>query len=136
MSLFIEVYVGKPTNRVLVAKSVAHNVSDLADVSTYVFNSLEVGAPHLKISRKELNGKIYDHYRGQSVWRLVEKLSKLSSGDQVTPTPEGEPMVTITRKEYDELLFDQRWLLALESAGVDNWGGIDFAREIFNEEDS
>jgi len=43
--------------------------------------------------------------------------------------------VTISRSEYDSLLEDSRWLQALENAGVDNWPGIDFARELFNEED-
>lgn len=29
---------------------------------------------------------------------------------------------------------ESKWLAALESAGVDNWQGIDFAKEIFEEE--
>jgi len=29
--------------------------------------------------------------------------------------------VTISRKEYDSLLDDRNWRLALESGGVDNW---------------
>lgn len=43
--------------------------------------------------------------------------------------------VTITKKEYESLLKDSKWLYALEAAGVDNWEGHDFAREIFNEEE-
>ena len=43
--------------------------------------------------------------------------------------------ITISRAEYESLLEDSRWLQALENAGVDNWPGIDFARELFNEED-
>ncbi|MEX3935066.1 hypothetical protein AB4Y32_25290 [Paraburkholderia phymatum] len=42
--------------------------------------------------------------------------------------------VTISREEYEELKAAQSWLDALESAGVDNWEGIDFARELYNEE--
>jgi hypothetical protein len=38
--------------------------------------------------------------------------------------------VTIPRKMYEELIESQRWLTALESAGVDNWDGIDYAHEI------
>lgn len=38
--------------------------------------------------------------------------------------------VTIPRDEYEELLASAGWLDALEAAGVDNWDGIDFAREI------
>ena len=41
--------------------------------------------------------------------------------------------VTITQKEYDELLEDSLWLCALECAGVDNWGGLDTAQDIYNE---
>lgn len=43
--------------------------------------------------------------------------------------------VTISLSEYESLKEDARWLQALENAGVDNWSGIDFARELFNEED-
>ena len=42
--------------------------------------------------------------------------------------------VTITKEEYESLLQDRKWLQALESAGVDNWEGYDFAREIYNED--
>lgn len=44
--------------------------------------------------------------------------------------------VTIPRKMYEELIESQRWLVALESAGVDNWDGYDFAREILEEWDN
>ena len=30
-------------------------------------------------------------------------------------------MFTITKKEYDSLVEDSRWLTCIESAGVDNW---------------
>lgn len=42
-----------------------------------------------------------------------------------------EDAVTITREEYDELLTSQKFLDCLESAGVDNWDGYDFAQEDF-----
>lgn len=79
MSLFIEVYVGSKTNRKLVAKTHAYNVSDLADVSDYEFRSEEFGAPHLGIRARDLEGKIYSHGRSQSVWSLVEKIAKEST---------------------------------------------------------
>lgn len=44
---------------------------------------------------------------------------------------EEKEMVTITKEEYDELLESAAWLLCLEGAGVDNWSGIDYARETF-----
>jgi hypothetical protein len=36
-------------------------------------------------------------------------------------------IVLISRKEYESLLEDSNWLSCLESAGVDNWQGIDYA---------
>lgn len=42
--------------------------------------------------------------------------------------------VTLPMAMYDELLEDSRWLVALQNAGVDNWNGYDFARELYNEE--
>lgn len=44
--------------------------------------------------------------------------------------------VTIPRKMYEGLIESQRWLSALESAGVDNWDGYDFAKEILEEWDN
>lgn len=38
-------------------------------------------------------------------------------------------MISISKKEYEQLIEDQKWLRALEAAGVDNWEGYDFARE-------
>lgn len=42
--------------------------------------------------------------------------------------------VTITKEEYQSLLDDQLWLNCLENAGVDNWSGYDYARQLYNEE--
>lgn len=42
-------------------------------------------------------------------------------------------MVTITEEEYISLQEDSHWLSCLENAGVDNWDGYDYAREIFQE---
>lgn len=41
-----------------------------------------------------------------------------------------EDMITITKAEYDRLRESETWLDCLEAAGVDNWEGIDAAREI------
>lgn len=38
--------------------------------------------------------------------------------------------VTISKSKYDELIEESRWLNCLESAGVDNWEGIDEARNL------
>lgn len=45
-----------------------------------------------------------------------------------------ENSVTISRKEYDSLLEDSAWLSCLEGAGVDNWDGWDYARELYQEQ--
>ena len=47
--------------------------------------------------------------------------------------PTKEPTITITQKAYDYLCEREDWLTALESAGVDNWTGFDYAQEIYNE---
>ncbi len=40
-----------------------------------------------------------------------------------------EEDVTITKKEYEDLLKDQKILRALYGTGVDNWEGYDIALE-------
>ena len=44
-------------------------------------------------------------------------------------------LVTITQEEYDELLKRSDWLDCLESAGVDNWCGYEYAQELSREGD-
>ncbi len=38
-------------------------------------------------------------------------------------------MISIPKETYDQLVEDQKWLRALEAAGVDNWEGCEFASE-------
>ena len=45
-----------------------------------------------------------------------------------------EETVTISKKEYESLKEDSRWLSCLEDAGVDNWDGIDYASELLAEQ--
>jgi hypothetical protein len=40
---------------------------------------------------------------------------------------------TLTKEEWDDIKEQLDWLDALENAGVDNWEGIDFARELLGE---
>ena len=44
-----------------------------------------------------------------------------------------EELITITKTEYDELKLEQLWLQCLDEAGVDNWQGFDYAKEIYYE---
>jgi len=41
-------------------------------------------------------------------------------------------MITIPLQQYKDLVESYKWLLCLEDAGVDNWGGIEFAQDAFN----
>jgi len=43
--------------------------------------------------------------------------------------------VTISKKEYDQLIKDSEFLDALRAAGVDNWEGYSFACESLEKED-
>jgi hypothetical protein len=76
MSLFVEVYVGSKDNRTLIAESVAHNVSDLADTSDYKFTTTEFGNLSLGIVPSLIKSEIKGHKRKQSVWSLVAKMIK------------------------------------------------------------
>lgn len=44
-----------------------------------------------------------------------------------------EPMITITKDEYEQLKADSNFLICLQNAGVDNWEGYEFAQDDFNE---
>ena len=41
--------------------------------------------------------------------------------------------ITISKKEYEELIEDQKLLQCLQDAGVDNWSGYDYAMEMMQE---
>ncbi len=43
--------------------------------------------------------------------------------------------ITITKAQYDSLMDDMRWRVAVESAGVDNWSGYDYAMADYHGED-
>ena len=42
--------------------------------------------------------------------------------------------ITISKEEYARLLEDSHFLQCLEDAGVDNWDGYSFSREMYNSE--
>lgn len=43
--------------------------------------------------------------------------------------------ITMSKTEYESLLEDRKWRIAFENAGVDNWEGYDYARELLNEDE-
>lgn len=45
-----------------------------------------------------------------------------------------EEMVEITKAEYELLLATAKFMDCLESAGVDNWEGFEYALDLYNEE--
>lgn len=45
-----------------------------------------------------------------------------------------EETIIVPKKKWEELIKRLSWLHALEDAGVDNWEGISYAHELFNEE--
>lgn len=44
-----------------------------------------------------------------------------------------EETITISKKEYESLLEDQKLLQCLQGAGVDNWSGYECALEMMQE---
>lgn len=46
-----------------------------------------------------------------------------------------DKVITISMEEYDALVERDRFLAALESAGVDNWNGFGMAHNIFEGRD-
>jgi hypothetical protein len=46
-----------------------------------------------------------------------------------------ESMVTISKKEYDQLVDDSFFLNCLRNAGVDNWDGFEFTLDEFLEDE-
>lgn len=42
--------------------------------------------------------------------------------------------ITISKEEYESLLEDRKWLQCFENAGIDNWQGYDYARELYRAE--
>lgn len=46
-----------------------------------------------------------------------------------------EDTVTIPKAEYEELKDEAKWMRAYDDAGVDNWDGTDYARELYESYD-
>jgi len=44
--------------------------------------------------------------------------------------------IEVDQEDYEELLEKAFWLSCLEEAGVDNWTGYDYAKEIYEEKNS
>jgi hypothetical protein len=59
------------------------------------------------------------------------EIERRTSGGQ-----EYMPLVTIKKKVYDELVSDQKFFIALQNAGVDNWEGWEHVLHTVNEEGS
>lgn len=44
-----------------------------------------------------------------------------------------EDTVTISKEDYDKLLDERMWLIAIRDAGVDNWSGYEYAYDAYFE---
>ena len=53
--------------------------------------------------------------------------------DESLGAPNSSETVTLSRKEYEQLVHNSKMYLALAAAGVDNWDGYDMAMEIMQE---
>lgn len=47
-----------------------------------------------------------------------------------------EDMIEISKEDYGEMQERLIWLDALEAAGLDNWEGVDLARDIMEESEN
>ena len=56
-------------------------------------------------------------------------------GDRAPEVQNGVELITISLAIYESLCEDAFWRECVESAGVDNWGGMDYAYELMGEED-
>lgn len=75
-------------------------------------------ATHSKVS-----GQGRENQQECEVPRTVDELMQTTDGDKVT----------LTHKEYEQLVHNSKMYLALAAAGVDNWEGYDMAMEIMQE---
>lgn len=83
---------------------------------------------------------------GRNTWLLNYGTSEEANGlreqrnirfDEVTQsaystqqTEDDQPIISLTKEEFDKLDSDSDFLRRLEAAGVDNWDGYEVAREI------
>lgn len=65
--------------------------------------------------------------------QATKDLTGMAIGTALYERPAG--FVLVDEKEYDKLLDTQRWMCALEAAGLDNWDGCDYAKDILEEWD-
>lgn len=65
---------------------------------------------------------------------VLTKEGKVVTGEFMPELPLEEPMVMLTKREYDTLQEESLWLTCLENAGVDNWDGLSYAHELMEEE--
>lgn len=86
----------------------------------------ELSVEHMKAilkTQKHLPKYILDLFRNELEYRQLTKEYIME------PTQ----TITISTREYEQLIEDQLWLQCLEEAGVDNWQGMEVAIDIKRE---
>ncbi len=115
--LKVVVYVGDQE----VARAIAENASDLADVSDYDIRMSERAAKQLGIKEKGLGGRIKGHPRNLTVWALVRKIADLwLAGTGVGEESVQAELLPMIRKSIREL--DER--VEKESNQGDDWNAV------------
>lgn len=86
-----------------------------------------IRAPGLKVTDSAYRGIITFQEGGEELLNFYAR--------EVRAMNDTEEMITITKKEYDELLDDSRLLNFLRNAGVDNWEFWDIVMDEYHKEE-
>ncbi|KIC46342.1 hypothetical protein RA28_00580 [Ruegeria sp. ANG-S4] len=115
--LKVVVYVGENE----VARAIAENDSELADVSDYNIRMNERAAKQLGIKEKGLGGRIKGHPRNLTAWALVRKIANLwLAGTGVGEESVQAELLPMIRKSIREL--DER--VENEPNQSDDWNAV------------
>jgi hypothetical protein len=67
-------------------------------------------------------------WENESGWAEAEKLSEYQLAKAAWEASRKD-MVCLSKESYERMKKDVDWLVCLESAGVDNWDGCEYAAE-------
>jgi hypothetical protein len=134
--LKVVVYVGDQE----VARALAENDSELADVSDYNIRMNERAAEQFGIQEKGLGGRIKGHLRTQTVWALVRKIADLwlagTGAGEESVEAELLPMIRKSVRELDETVEKESnqsedWNAVIKQISDDEPYSLDFYADKF-----